>query len=71
VNAYALEPTKQNQTEDSSAKKSQEKANRKPGKQLGVKGFGRKQTLQAEAIIPHYIWMKPIGMKAENYIGFG
>lgn len=48
------ELTEQNQRGDSPAKKSHKKENRKPGKQLGGKGFGRKQILKAEVIIPHY-----------------
>lgn len=31
-----------------------QKSARKPGKQLGGKGFGRSQPLKAEIIIPHY-----------------
>ncbi len=34
--------------------KKKQKSPRKPGKQPGVKGFGRSQPLKAEVIIPHY-----------------
>jgi hypothetical protein len=44
----------QNQTESKFGAKSRTKSSRKPGKQLGAKGFGRKQPLKAEIIIPHY-----------------
>ncbi|MGK7950268.1 MAG: hypothetical protein AB4368_16170 [Xenococcaceae cyanobacterium] len=35
-------------------KEKKKKSPRKPGKQPGGKGFGRKQALKAEVIIPHY-----------------
>ncbi len=40
--------------EESVAKQNQKNSSRKPGKQPGGKGFGRKQPLKAEVIIPHY-----------------
>ncbi len=46
--------TEQKQIEESEQKKSPKKSKRKPGKQPGGKGFGRKQPLKAEVIIPHY-----------------
>ncbi len=46
--------TEQKQIDASSRKANQKKSNRKPGKQPGGKGFGRKQPLKAEVIIPHY-----------------
>lgn len=46
--------TGQNQTESKFGAKSRAKSSTKPGKQPGAKGFGRKQPLQAEIIIPHY-----------------
>ena len=44
----------QNQTESKFGAKNRTKSSRKPGKQSGAKGFGRKQPLKAEIIIPHY-----------------
>ena len=44
----------QNQTGERFEKKNQPKSSRKPGKQPGAKGFGRKQPLKAEVIVPHY-----------------
>ncbi|MBE9048763.1 IS66 family transposase [Pleurocapsales cyanobacterium LEGE 10410] len=46
--------TEQKQLNESSEKPEKKKSPRKPGKQPGAKGFGRKQPLKAEAIIPHY-----------------
>jgi transposase len=46
--------TEQKQRDESSGKEKKEKSQRKPGKQLGGQGFGRKQPLKAEIIIPHY-----------------
>jgi transposase len=46
--------TEQKQRDESSGKEKKEKSKRKPGKQLGGQGFGRKQPLKAEIIIPHY-----------------
>ena len=46
--------TEGNQIEESSEKPREQKSPRKPGKQPGGKGFGRKQPLKAEVIIPHY-----------------
>ncbi len=46
--------TEQKQIDASSRKANQKKSNRKPGKQPGGQGFGRKQPLKAEVIIPHY-----------------
>lgn len=46
--------TEQKQIEESSRKEKKKKSQRKPGKQPGAKGFGRKQPLKAEVIIPHY-----------------
>lgn len=46
--------TGQNQTESKFGAKSRAKSSTKPGKQPGAKGFGRKQPLKAEIIIPHY-----------------
>ena len=46
--------TEQMQIEELEQKKSPKKSQRKPGKQKGGKGFGRKQPLKAEVIIPHY-----------------
>ena len=43
-----------NQIEESVEKPQKQKSHRKPGKQPGAKGFGRKQPLKAEVIIPHY-----------------
>lgn len=40
--------------EEEIRKNSQKTQPRKPGKQLGAKGFGRRQVLKAEIIIPHY-----------------
>lgn len=48
------ELTQQNHLSDSGTKKSQQKSHRKPGKQPGTKGFGRKQPLKAEVIVTHY-----------------
>ena len=48
------EQTENNQTEKVEAQKSQKSSSRKAGKQPGAKGFGRKQRLKAEVIIPHY-----------------
>lgn len=46
--------TERNQIEESEEKPQKQKSHRKPGKQPGGKGFGRKQPLKAEVIIPHY-----------------
>ncbi len=46
--------TEQKQIDASSRKANQKKSNRKPGKQPGGQGFGPKQPLKAEVIIPHY-----------------
>jgi transposase len=46
--------TKQKQIDESKEKEKKQKSNRKPGKQPGGKGFGRKQPLKAEVIVPHY-----------------
>ena len=46
--------TEQKQTEESEGKKQKKNSDRKPGKQPGGKGFGRKQPLTAEIIVPHY-----------------
>ena len=46
--------TEQNQTGDRKKKPSQLHSDRNPGKQPGAKGFGRKQPLKAEIIVPHY-----------------
>ena len=46
--------TEPKQIEESSVKTHQKKSKRKPGKQPGGKGFGRKQPLKAEVIVPHY-----------------
>ena len=56
---YSLEETKSDETplkeiSKASEKLNAKKSNRKPGKQPGGKGFGRKQALKAEVIIPHY-----------------
>jgi IS1 family transposase len=40
--------------DESSEKPREQKSQRKPGKQPGGEGFGRKQPLKAEVIIPHY-----------------
>jgi hypothetical protein len=41
-------------TEQSKGKEQKKNSDRKPGKQPGGKGFGRKQPLTAELIVPHY-----------------
>ena len=46
--------TEEHQREESTEKTQKKKSQRKPGKQPGGKGFGRKQSLKAEVIIPHY-----------------
>ncbi len=46
--------TERNQIEESEEKPQKQKSHRKPGKQPGGKGFGRKQPLKAEVIIPRY-----------------
>jgi IS1 family transposase len=46
--------TEGNQIEESEEKPHTQKSQRKPGKQPGGQGFGRKQPLKAEVIIPHY-----------------
>ena len=46
--------TEGNQIEESVEKPQKQKSHRNPGKQAGAKGFGRKQPLKAEVIIPHY-----------------
>lgn len=46
--------TEQKQIDESREKEKKQKSNRKPGKQLGGKGFGRKQPLKAEVIVSHY-----------------
>ncbi len=46
--------TEQKQIDVFSRQSNKEKSQRKPGKQPGGKGFGRKQPLKAEVIIPHY-----------------
>ena len=48
------EQTKPNQTGEPKQKKSQSLSSRKPGKQPGAQGFGRKQPLKAETIVTHY-----------------
>ena len=49
-----LAETEQKPIDESSAKPQKKKSKRKPGKQPGGQGFGRKQPLKAEVIIPHY-----------------
>ncbi len=46
--------TEQKQIDESREKEKKQKSSRKPGKQPGGKGFGRKQPLKAEVIVPHY-----------------
>jgi len=46
--------TEQKQREESQGKEQKKNSDRKPGKQPGGKGFGRKQPLTAEVIVPHY-----------------
>jgi transposase len=46
--------TQQKQIDSSVVQENQQTSSRKPGKQLGGKGFGRKQPLKAEVIIPHH-----------------
>lgn len=46
--------TKANKIEEHLEQPLKQKSSRKPGKQAGGKGFGRKQALKAEVIIPHY-----------------
>ncbi len=46
--------TEQKQINESSGQEKKKKSHRKPGKQPGGQGFGRKQPLKAEVIIPHY-----------------
>lgn len=50
----AAAKSEQKQIDESSRKSNHKKSHRKPGKQPGAKGFGRKQPLKAEVIIPHY-----------------
>jgi hypothetical protein len=50
----AAAKSEQKQIDESSRKSNHQKSHRKPGKQRGAKGFGRKQPLKAEGIIPHY-----------------
>ncbi|MGB5634010.1 MAG: transposase [Waterburya sp.] len=40
--------------DESEGKEKKKNSSRKPGKQPGAKGFGRKQPLLAEVIVPHY-----------------
>ena len=46
--------TERKQIEGSVGKEKKKNSDRKPGKQPGAKGFGRKQPLKAEIIVPHY-----------------
>ena len=46
--------TELDQKDEFSEPGKKQKSKRKPGKQPGGKGFGRKQPLKAEVIIPHY-----------------
>ena len=46
--------TEQKQIDKFSGKPQKKKSPRKPGKQPGGQGFGRKQPLKAEVIVPHY-----------------
>ena len=50
----AVVKTEQKLREESREKEKKQKSSRKPGKQPGGKGFGRKQPLKAEVIVPHY-----------------
>ena len=52
--ATESEQTEWDKTEESSESEKKKKSSRKPGKQVGGKGFGRTQPLKAEVIIPHY-----------------
>lgn len=49
-----LGQTELDKRDESSEPEKKQKSKRKPGKQPGGKGFGRKQPLKAEVIIPHY-----------------
>lgn len=46
--------TEEKKIDETESKSKPKKSQRKPGKQPGGKGFGRKQPLKAEVIIPHY-----------------
>ena len=49
-----LGQTELDKRDESSEPEKKQKSPRKPGKQPGGKGFGRKQPLKAKVIIPHY-----------------
>ncbi len=46
--------TESEKIDESVGQEKKKNSDRKPGKQPGAKGFGRKQPLKAEVIIPHY-----------------
>jgi hypothetical protein len=50
----ASDQSESQETEEEIRNNSQKTQSKKPGKQAGAKGFGRRQVLKAEIIIPHY-----------------